>query len=128
MRTWSCPIPSTVAFPRCILSYAGGAPLAQHIEDFMRVCSCAAFMQVSSCVQTCTDAAADCQASWKFQLGQFELHRCEHGCCAGALIQPQGYGLTETCAATFVSAPSQPVRWHNTGQGVGAGPALSGAA
>lgn len=26
---------------------AGGAPLAQHIEDFMRVCSCAAFMQAS---------------------------------------------------------------------------------
>eukprot|EP00887_Chlorella_sp_A99_P003454 scaffold7.g3454.t1 len=50
---------------------SGGAPLAKHIEEFMRVVSCANFVQ--------------------------------------------GYGLTETCASTFLSHPARPDHLYTVG-------------
>ncbi|EFN58840.1 hypothetical protein CHLNCDRAFT_29855 [Chlorella variabilis] len=50
---------------------SGGAPLARHVEEFMRVCGCAKFVQ--------------------------------------------GYGLTETCGATFVSDPDRPDQLYTVG-------------
>lgn len=44
----------------------GGAPLARHVEDFLKVTMCAPVIQ--------------------------------------------GYGLSETCAASFVAVPDRPVR------------------
>ncbi|KAL4435216.1 hypothetical protein ABPG77_001898 [Micractinium sp. CCAP 211/92] len=56
---------------RIKLIVSGGAPLAGHIEEFMRVAGCAIFVQ--------------------------------------------GYGLTETCAATFVSYPDTPCHMYTVG-------------
>ncbi|KAL4436674.1 hypothetical protein ABPG75_003813 [Micractinium tetrahymenae] len=56
---------------RLLLIVSGGAPLARHIEEFMRVAGCAIFVQ--------------------------------------------GYGLTETCAATFVSYPDTPCHLYTVG-------------
>lgn len=38
--------------------------------------------------------------------------------CMGALVV-QGYGLTETCAASFIAYPSEPVRGRRGGGGGG---------
>ncbi|PSC70142.1 Long chain acyl-synthetase 4 [Micractinium conductrix] len=50
---------------------SGGAPIATHVEEFMRVCGCAQFVQ--------------------------------------------GYGLTETCAATFVTYGKEPSHMYTVG-------------
>ena len=51
---------------RVRLIVTGGAPLARHVEDFLKVCMCCPVIQ--------------------------------------------GYGLTETCAASFIAAPDVSVR------------------
>ncbi|GAB4818842.1 hypothetical protein N2152v2_005888 [Parachlorella kessleri] len=56
---------------RIRLITSGGAPLSRTIEDFMRVTSCAIFLQ--------------------------------------------GYGLTETCAASFVNHPDEPDHFYTVG-------------
>lgn len=55
---------------------AGGAPLARHVEDFLRICMCCRVVQ--------------------------------------------GYGLTETCAASFIAVPDVVVS-HHGGMGVRGG-------
>ena len=60
---------------------AGGAPLAQHIEDFMRVCSCAAFMQASAGLGCCLQAWWDGPATSLFMRLPCNRRSRKHPAC-----------------------------------------------
>lgn len=124
-------------------AHAGGAPLARHVEDFLKVTMCCRVVQVGGCGgephgavhevacgaaggaatataggSACTRVCTECYAS-RF-LPPARLPVSSHLLPGRPLAvlaappthpspthpaHPQGYGLTETCAASFIAVP-----------------------
>ncbi len=85
---------------RVRLIVTGGAPIPAHVEEFLKVTMCAPVVQVSArspCLQAGalkTDAASEPTAKVRQRV-----------VCVLCVVCMQGYGLTESCAASFIQFP-----------------------
>lgn len=93
---------------RVKLIVTGGAPLARHVEDFLKVTMCCPVVQGYGLTETCAAsfiAVPDSQVRRRSPPSVhtfFGMHVCT------PLVQ--GYGLTETCTASFLAMPDSKVR------------------
>ena len=93
---------------RVKLIVTGGAPLARHVEDFLKVTMCCPVVQGYGLTETC---GASFIAVPDSQVRRRSLPSVAHllwDACLHPVVQ--GYGLTETCTAFFLAMPDSKVR------------------